>query len=174
MGASFAPWRDVTEQKGGAVMKVRDLMRHDVRTCSRDETLADVARAMWDMDVGCLPVVDQLGRPVAMITDRDICMAACMQGVPLANMPVASAMSRGIVTCMPDTSVHALEALMQHYQVRRLPVVNEDGVLVGIVGLADLARPERMVTALPIVGAGILKTLGRITERRWQGPLAAE
>jgi CBS domain-containing protein len=153
-------------------MKVRDVMRHDVRTCTRDESLAEAARMMWEVDVGCLPVVDTLGRPMAMITDRDICMAAYTQGQPLTLITVASAMSHGIVTCMPETSVADLEGLMQYYQVRRLPVVNEDGIIVGIVGMADLARPQRTLT-MPIAAPGLVKTLAGVTERRWQGVLAA-
>jgi CBS domain-containing protein len=154
-------------------MKVEELMKHDVRTCGPDETLADAARIMWEADVGALPVVDVNRRPIAMITDRDICMAGFMRGVPLQEIKVSDAMSKMIATCLPETSVHEVEDTMRKVQIRRMPVVNYDGILVGIVTLADLAGDAQSVR-MPIAAPGLVKTLAAITERRWKGVLAAE
>jgi CBS domain-containing protein len=65
-------------------MKIRDIMSQDVATCREDDSLDRAAQLMWDRDVGSVPVVDGEGRPLGMITDRDICMAAYTQGEALS------------------------------------------------------------------------------------------
>jgi CBS domain-containing protein len=151
-------------------MKVRRLMTSNVYTCSPDDTLTDAARIMWDKDCGCLPVVDADRRVLAMITDRDICMAAYTQGVPLHALHVSSAMSKGLITCTPDKSHAYLERLLRDKQLRRVPVVDAEGRLVGIITLGDLAHHAResgllRAIALPAVG----RTLAVVTERREPG-----
>jgi CBS domain-containing protein len=148
-------------------MKVRRLMTSNVYTCSPDDTLTDAARIMWDKDCGCLPVVDAERRVLAMITDRDICMAAYTQGVPLHALHVSSAMSKGLVTCSPDRSHTEIEQLLRDKQLRRVPVVDGENRLIGIITLGDLAHHAResgllRALALPAVG----RTLAEITERR--------
>jgi len=95
---------------------------------------------MWDHDVGCAPVVDAGGDVVGMITDRDICMASYTRGARLAEMEVASVMSRAPHTCAPEQSVAEAEDLMRLERIRRAPVVDGSGKLVGILSLGDLAR----------------------------------
>jgi CBS domain-containing protein len=148
-------------------MKVHRLMTSNVYTCSPDDTLTDAARIMWDKDCGCLPVVDSDRRVLAMITDRDICMAAYTQGAPLHAARVSSAMSKSLVTCSPDRSHVELERLLRDKQLRRVPVVDGEGRLLGIVTVGDLAMRAqqgglRGALALPAVG----KTLASILERR--------
>jgi CBS domain-containing protein len=121
-------------------MKASDLMTKDVFTSRSEDTLELAARVHWEQDVGCLVVVDDEQRPVAMVTDRDICMAAYTQGVALRDSDVKSAMSQHLVTCSPETSSANLEALMAAAQVRRLPVLGHDGKLAGLVTLGDVAR----------------------------------
>jgi CBS domain-containing protein len=94
---------------------------------------------MWKQDVGSLPVVEN-ERVVGMITDRDACMAAYIQGRRLDQIEVRVAMSRNLYSCDPDATPAEAEAVMTEHQVRRLPVVDGDGRLLGIVTLADLAR----------------------------------
>ncbi|MBK9001539.1 MAG: CBS domain-containing protein [Myxococcales bacterium] len=148
-------------------MKARDLMTHHVRTCRVGDTLAEAARIMWEGDLGDLPVVDEEGRVVAMITDRDICMAAYTQGVPLVASSVSSAMSKRLVSCSPHTSLHEIEQKMLSAQVRRIPVIDELGLLVGIVTLGDIARHTQSGSLLERFGAaGVTKTLSAVSERR--------
>lgn len=154
-------------------MKVSELMRHEVRTCTPNATLDHVARMMWEADVGCVPVIDQEKRPIAVITDRDICMAAYTRGVPLHAIKASDAMSHGVITCHPEDTTREVEQIMQHSQVRRLPVVDGQRTLVGIITLADLAR-DAQTMRMPIAAPGLAKTLAAITERRWHGTLAAE
>jgi CBS-domain-containing membrane protein len=123
-------------------MRIEQLMHKDVGTVSADQTLNDAAKIMWERDCGCIPVVavDGARRVVAVLTDRDICMAAYTQGKSLGEIPVRTAMSHSVIACQPGDSVEDAEAILRKAQVRRLPVVDESGQLVGIVSLSDLAR----------------------------------
>jgi CBS domain-containing protein len=90
-----------------------------------------------------VPVVDEDGRPVGIVTDRDLCMAAYTRGRPLHEMRVESMMSTALRTCRDTDAVEVAERTMADAQVRRLPVVDDHGRLVGIVSIADLARAPR-------------------------------
>ncbi|MFO0615377.1 MAG: CBS domain-containing protein [Polyangiaceae bacterium] len=153
-------------------MKVRDIMKHEVVTCPLDSSLADAARLMWDRDLGALPVVDPYGRAIGMITDRDICMAALHSGVDLKHRGVIVAMSKGVYSCHPDSSVEVAEEIMQRCQIRRLPVIDGNDVLAGIVTLADIASHARALEEPAANAAGVVRTIAGIVERRWKGALA--
>lgn len=145
-------------------MKVEALMTRNVRACSPNDTLSDAARIMWETDVGCLPVVDETHRVVAMVTDRDICMAAYTNGAPLRDLSVSTAMSKGILCTTPDTSIGDVERLMRDSQIRRVPVVDTVGHLVGLITLGDIARhAQSSPLRLPIEGLGVANTLASIT-----------
>lgn len=118
-------------------MKLRDFMTQGVHTVRPDDTLDAAAKKMWEHDCGVLPVVNEHGQPVAMITDRDVCMAAYTQGKSLSKIRVDTAMSNGVVACHRDDSPFAAERSMRERQIRRLPVVDDVGRLVGIVSLND-------------------------------------
>jgi len=124
------------------MMRVEQLMTRQVKTCGPEETLSRAAQIMWDNDCGCVPVCmeDRVIRPIGIITDRDICMSAFFQGKPLADLRVAEAMSRTVRSCAPEDSLAEAERIMRNARIRRLPVVNASGALVGIITLADLAR----------------------------------
>ena len=119
--------------------KVRALMSQDVRTCRPSDSLHFAARLMWDHDCGCVPVVDQ-NLVIGMLTDRDICMAAYMQGRSLPELTVGGAMSKHVYSCDPDDLLSAAERMMAAHRVRRLPVIEKGGRLVGILSLSDLAQ----------------------------------
>jgi CBS domain-containing protein len=121
-------------------MNVFEVMTRRVFSCRAEDNLATAAAVMWDHDVGSLPVVDGAGRAVGMITDRDICMAAYTRGARLDDITVDSVMSRHVYACSPEQSVAKAEELMRLDRVRRTPVVDERGILLGILSLADLAR----------------------------------
>jgi CBS domain-containing protein len=118
-------------------MNVEKIMTRTVRTCSPEDTLDTAARLMWEHDCGCVPVVDADGRVLAMLTDRDVCMAAYTQGRPLNDIHVRSAMSEACFAIGPRDPIIAAERVMRDHQVRRLPVVS-DGQLVGLVSLTDI------------------------------------
>ncbi|HZY58811.1 MAG TPA: CBS domain-containing protein [Candidatus Binataceae bacterium] len=120
-------------------MKVQRIMRHGVKTCHPHDSLNDAAQIMWEDACGSVPVVDEEFRPVGFLTDRDICMAAYTQGAPLGAMCVASAMARRVVSCSPEDDVTDAARVMRENGVRRLPVVDAEGRLVGLLSLDDLA-----------------------------------
>jgi CBS domain-containing protein len=119
--------------------RVRDVMTRSVVSCRESDSLNRAAQAMWEADCGALPVVNEHDKLVGMITDRDICMAAYTRGKPLAELAVSGAMSTHLATCRPTDTLPAVMERMAQRQIRRVPVVEEDGKLVGIVSLADLA-----------------------------------
>jgi CBS domain-containing protein len=147
-------------------MMAEALMSRTVYTCSPQDSLEQATRIMWESDVGCLVVTNAENEPIGMITDRDVAIAAYTQGVPLRDSRVDSAMAHHVMTCAPNTALGELEILMRSAQIRRLPVVDTRGKLMGIVTLSDIARnaqsgPLRM-TEIP----GLARTFAAITERR--------
>jgi CBS domain-containing protein len=121
-------------------MVIADLMSRNVATCKADDRLDVPARLMWDLDIGCVPAVDERQHVVGMITDRDVCMATYTQGKPPQHVFVHEAMAHEVYSCLPDDSVAEVEDIMRRRRVRRLPVVDLDGRLVGLISLNDLAR----------------------------------
>ena len=121
-------------------MKVQDLMTREVGTCRAFDGADQGARVMWERDCGAVPVLDQEGAVVAMLTDRDLCMAAMLQGRGLSEIRVSSAMSKGLWSCRADDDLSHAEEVMRAHKVRRLPVVDAHGKLLGILSLSDLAR----------------------------------
>lgn len=121
-------------------MKVRDCMTTEVCSITADESLELAAQRMWEGDCGCLPVLNADQQVVAVITDRDVCMGAYTQGRALRDIPVACSMSQSLYCCGPDESLESAESIMSAHQVRRLPVVGQDGRLQGMLSLGDLAR----------------------------------
>ena len=145
-------------------MKIEQLMTRSVQTIGPDERLDRAAQLMWEADCGCLPVVDGEQHVIGMITDRDVCMAAWTQGRALWELPVRGAMSSAVVTCNPSDGTTRAQRLMQEHQVRRVPVVDGQSVLVGLVSINDLAlaaqpgsgarelRPDEVADTLAAVG----------------------
>lgn len=122
------------------VMVIADLMSRNVATCKEDDRLEVAARMMWDLDIGCVAVVDDRQHVTGIITDRDICMATYTQGKSPQQIFVREAMAREVFSCLPDDNFAEAEEIMRKRRVRRLPVVDLDGHLVGLISLNDLAR----------------------------------
>jgi CBS domain-containing protein len=136
-------------------MNIRDVMTSNPRTVSPSDTIQNAACIMRDEDTGVVPVVEN-GRPVGVVTDRDIVVRAVANGE--FNRPVRDVVSGNVVTVRPDMSTKEAADLMREYQIRRLPVVENDR-LVGIVSLGDLAVKEaddkRMGDALQEISQGV-------------------
>jgi CBS domain-containing protein len=118
--------------------EISEVMSRDVRLVDPGTTLKDAATMMRDGDFGLLPIGEN-DRLVGTVTDRDITIRAVAAGKDPNRTPVREAMSEGVVYCFEDQSVEEAAALMGEQQVRRLPVLNRDKRLVGIVALGDLA-----------------------------------
>ena len=120
-------------------MKVEQIMNRNVKACRLQDSLNKAAQIMWEEPCGAVPVVDEQSRPVGFLTDRDICMAAYTQGKPLEALRVEMAMSRKVVLCRAEDDWGSAAQLMRQNRTRRLPVINPDGTLVGLLSLDDLA-----------------------------------
>jgi CBS-domain-containing membrane protein len=141
-------------------MQVNEIMTREVQSCRPDDSLDRAAQLMWDHDCGCLPVCDGdgAGRTIGVITDRDVCMAALFQGKPLRELRVREAMAQQLLACQPQHSLEQAERTMRNARVRRLPVVDDRGALIGMLSLADIAREavaeqsqaQRQVTELEV------------------------
>jgi CBS domain-containing protein len=121
-------------------MRVSDAMTRDVRIANPNHSIQEAARMMVDLDAGILPVGDG-DRLVGMITDRDIAVRAVAEGKG-PQTPVREVMSQEVKYCFEDDDTDAVARNMADIQVRRLPVVNRDKRLVGIIALGDLAVTE--------------------------------
>ena len=119
-------------------MNIRDIMTPNPRTVSPDDSIESAARIMRDEDTGAVPVV-QNGRPVGMLTDRDIVIRAVAAGGSARS--VREIVTERFISVSPDATTREATDLMSEHQIRRLPVV-ENERLVGIVSLGDLAVKE--------------------------------
>lgn len=149
-------------------MRVSQIMSRPVISCDPDDTLERAAHLMWEEDIGFVVVLDE-GRLAGVITDRDICMGAYTQGLPLRFIPVRASMSRNVFTVEQGEDVEAAERMMAEKQVRRLPVVDEEGKVIGVLSLNDVAREAQRELGLrsPEVDSHALSSaLGRISAPR--------
>jgi CBS domain-containing protein len=121
-------------------MQVREAMSGDVKIANPNQTIREAARLMAQLDCGCLPVGEN-DRLVGMITDRDIAVRAVAAGKSLKT-PVRVIMSSEVKYCFDDEELDEVAQNMAEIKVRRLPVLNQDKRLVGIVSLGDLALAE--------------------------------
>ena len=121
-------------------MLVEQLMNRPPVSCADSDSLHRATGLMIEHDCGALPVVDGSGRLCGMLTDRDVCIAAHDLGLALDAITAAQAMTREPHTCRPGDPIGVAERLMSKCQVRRVPVVDDEGCLVGIITIGDLAR----------------------------------
>lgn len=162
--------------------RVEDIMSTHVVGCRADDRLNKAAQIMWEHDCGSVPVVDEGSRVVGIITDRDMCMAAYTQGKSLIEIPVSSACSHEVQTCSRSDTITRAEELMTRAQVRRLPVVDDAGVLAGMLSMSDLAHHLKPAshaennTLRPRELATVLEAVSRPRQRRVTpiGPLNGE
>jgi CBS domain-containing protein len=145
-------------------MKVKDIMSAPVQTCRPDTDLATVAGLMWDHDCGVIPVIGSSGAVLGLITDRDICIASATRRLPPERISAAQAMSESVHACFPDDSTAAVLASMKQFKVRRLPVVDGNGDLKGIVSMNDLVRAANAHQGIP--AKDVVATLSAICEPR--------
>ena len=125
-------------------MRVSEAMTRDVRVANPGQSIRDAARMMAEIDAGAMPVGEN-DRLVGMITDRDIAIRAVARGKG-PDTPVREVMSSEVKYCFEDEDLEHVARNMGDLQVRRLPVVNREKRLVGIVALGDIARKEDHAT----------------------------
>ena len=120
-------------------MKAREIMTKDPRTVTPDTGLQEVARLMQSEDVGIIPVVEAGGTSLlGVVTDRDIALRVVAEGKDATSTKVSDVMSKGVRTAKESDSVDDVMELMGKEQLRRIPIVDDRGALVGIVAQADI------------------------------------
>ena len=136
-------------------MKIREIMSSDVQCTKPDNTLTEAAGLMRQLDTGAVPVCDH-DRLAGMLTDRDIAIRAVADGRDPNATSVRDVMSPGVVYVFEDQSVEDAAHLMEEKQIRRLPVLNRNKRMVGIVSLGDLA-----VQSQPSFGGEALREISQ-------------
>jgi CBS domain-containing protein len=121
-------------------MKVKDLMTKDVTCVQTTDTIQKASQVMQQLNVGSVPVC-QNNKVVGMCTDRDIAIKAVASGNPHTT-PVSQCMSTQVVTCTPEADAHEAADLMARHMIRRLPVCDNTGNIVGICSIGDLATVD--------------------------------
>jgi len=148
---------------------VLEMMRRNVAAVRPADTLEHVARQLRDRRCGCVIVVDDERKALGVVTDRDICLAALRSGQALDAIPSSAAMSTRLFACRVHDSVESAERTMAMHQVRRLPVLDRERRVVGILALDDLALEacrEEDWLAPPVSCAAVGRTLGQIARQR--------
>jgi len=120
--------------------QVRELMTENPRTVTPDASAVEAATVMRDEDAGVVPIVESDGRLAGVVTDRDIALRVVAEGREPGSTTVGEIASQNLATIDPQQDIDEALRLMAKHQVRRLPVVEEDGKLVGILAQADVAR----------------------------------
>ena len=137
-------------------MKISDVMTPDPKTVGPSDSIQKAAQVMRDEDTGVVPVVED-GRVTGVVTDRDIVLRAVADGDFQAK--VEDVVSDDVITATPDMTTAEAAELMSEHQIRRLPVIDTDDRLIGIVSLGDLAvkegRDARMGDTLEKVSEGV-------------------
>jgi len=145
-------------------MKVKDLQTSDVHACGPDTNLAAAAQIMWDCDCGAVPVVNEDRTLLGMITDRDICIASTTRSVQPADIRVRDVMSSGnVYSCRPEDDVRSALSTMGTQRVRRLPVVDRQNKLVGILSINDLVRHAENRAGAGVPGDEFIEALQSIS-----------
>lgn len=132
------------------VMFVHDIMTADPACCTPDTSMKEAAKMMASRDCGELPVLDEIGRPIGVVTDRDICCRGVAEGAS-PDTRVREIMSRPPITINPDATLAECCDLLENHQIRRVPVVDGDGRCCGMISQADIARhasPEQIAEVL--------------------------
>ena len=126
-------------------MHVNELMTRNIATCGADNSLESIAMQMWQSDCGAIPVLDNSNSPIGVITDRDIAMSAALNHKPLWELSASQLLDgRTTFTCREGDNVKSALRTMWAQHVRRLPVVDDSGSLIGMISMDDIiARAER-------------------------------
>jgi CBS domain-containing protein len=132
--------------------KIRDVMTNDPATCRTDDTALDAARAMKEGDFGSVTVVNEDDEVRGIVTDRDIVVRCVAEGKPPAETKISEIFTTEPTTLSPDDSIEDAVDSLREAHVRRLPVV-EDGRVVGIVSIGDLAEARDERSALADISA---------------------
>ena len=145
-------------------MRVRDVMTKNVTSCHPDQNLAEVVENMWKYRCGAMPIVNDEGRVMGIITDRDMCIALGTRDLRASEMKAADVAPARYFACRPDDDIHSALKTMAAQEIRRLLVTDEYGKLAGILSIDDVvvrARPGSTINY-----SEVIRTMQAICESR--------
>jgi CBS domain-containing protein len=134
-------------------MNVNEVMTSEPRTCAPGTSVAEAAAIMLEADCGILPVVEN-DKLIGVVTDRDLCIALATRNVRASDISVGDVTQRSVLTCRPEDDVDRALTIMKEHQVRRLPVQEFGGRLIGIVSMNDIVLatgPRKLVRETAVV-----------------------
>ena len=124
-------------------MKVKEVMMGTPYFCAPDTNLGVAAEMMWNANCGFLPIQSSEGQVIGVVTDRDICIALCTRNRLPGELTVKEVMTGNLYACLPEDDIHIALQTMRDGKVRRLPVIEENGSLAGVISMDDvLLRTE--------------------------------
>ena len=142
-------------------MRARDIMTREPECCRPEQTARDAAQVMRDRDCGCVPIVDDAGSVIGIITDRDLAVRAIATGRD-SSTTLSELMTPGAASCGPDDDLRDVEQKMTELQVRRIPIVDTSGRCLGIISQADIARAS--ATDSPVTEQEIALVVEKISQ----------
>lgn len=145
-------------------MKVKEVMSKNVQVCMPETSLATAAVMMWDNDCGVIPVVDLEEKVLGVITDRDICMATAIKHRDPSAIAVSEVISGNVYACAPNDDVRQALTTMAEKKVRRLPIIDPEGKLQGILSMNDavLGAKENGAKKPELAYADVMQTFRAI------------
>jgi CBS domain-containing protein len=149
------------------MVKVKDIMTAEARTCSPETNLAAAAALMLDGDCGILPVIEG-GKLVGVVTDRDMYIALATRNQRASEVTVREVVQKPVYTCGPDDDVQSALATMKQHLVRRLPVEGFGGTIMGIVSMNDIVLASG--PRLPVRDTDVVSTLQAICAHHHPAP----
>jgi CBS domain-containing protein len=150
-------------------MKIEIMMTGEVRTCGPDTNLRSVIETMSTYDCGIVPVVDEHGVAVGVLTDRDICVALGRRDASPSSLVARNVMTQPAIGCAAEDDCCIALLTMEQHGVRRLPVLGSSGVVVGIVSIDDIVRWAAGAPTTDPLRVAVLEVLAGIGARRGQG-----
>jgi predicted transcriptional regulator len=157
-------------------MKVKDIMMGTPYYCQLETNLGSATELMWNANCGFLPVESVDGKVIGVITDRDICIALGTKNRPAGEITVAEVMTGKLYSCSPDDDIHMALQTLRKATVRRLPVVAQNGTLVGVLSMDDIllrAEPSSVGKEPELSSDEVVRTFQSITQRRVPEMVAA-
>jgi CBS domain-containing protein len=148
-------------------MRVSDIMTQPATTCVPETTIAIAGHLMEDAGCGVLPVVDLRRRLLGVVTDRDLLLALANTERNASQVMVWEAMKRDVTTCAADNDLRSALEVMRRYAVRRLPVIDRDGHVIGVLSIDDVVRWG--VVRDGVRAASVIEALEHIYDRRSSG-----
>lgn len=146
-------------------VRVQGVMTEEVRSCTPNTPLSDSAAILWDRDRGALPVIED-GKVAGITTDRDICIALGTRDRLPHTVPMRDAGTRPVVTCGPEDERRKVLELKRQYQIRRIPVVDAEQRLRGIVSINDIVLRAEGRRSKELSHEEVIKTMKAVSAHR--------